>query len=223
MRFRLTYEGELKAGQKDPADNQWDRLAEHKQAIRRQFHRQLKYLWQTNRFLREAKILPASINNPNYRNTPNDNAVWGVSKHDKRPMVDVVADTYHQNGYRFVPLVRQELSLSCALSILVLRRDVPGSLLTAGDLDNRIKTLIDGLRLPKAGNELRGNETPGQDEDPFYCLLEDDNLITQFAVETDTLLDPPTGNTEIDRRQVRILITVDLKPYDVTMLNLSFA
>jgi hypothetical protein len=122
-----------------------------------------------------------------------------------------------------VPLVREEYSLLCSLNILFLRRDIPGSVVSAGDLDNRIKTLIDSLRRPQNKNELRGNEAPGDGEDPFYCLLEDDRLVSQLEVETDTLLDPPRGNTQADRRQVRLTITVDLKPYNVTLFNLSFS
>jgi hypothetical protein len=223
MRFRLTYEGELKSGQKDPADGQWDKLAEHKQAIRKIFHRQLKHLWGTNRFLREHRMHPASLNNPNWVKYPTDQAAWGNNETEYRPMFEVIANNYAENGYHFVPLVREDISLACTLNILFLRRDIPGSVFSAGDLDNRIKTLIDALRKPKGANELRGNENPGEGEDPFYCLLEDDKLVTQFSVETDTLLNPPTADKEQDRRQVKLVITVELKPLDVTMFNLSFA
>jgi hypothetical protein len=223
MRFRLTYDGELKSGQKDPADGQWDRLAEHKQRIRKIFHRQLKYLWQTNRFLREHRLHPAAFANPNWVKYPASQATWGNDESEYRPLFEVVANNYRENGYSFVPLVREESSLLCSLDILFLRRDTPGSAISAGDLDNRIKTLIDTLRRPLGANELRGHEIPAEGEVPFYCLLEDDKLVSKLTVETDTLLDPPTGDKEVDRRQVRLIITVDLKPYDVTMDNLSFA
>ncbi|MER8964510.1 hypothetical protein NKI25_02100 [Mesorhizobium sp. M0808] len=221
MRFRLTYEGELKAGQKDPDDNQWDRMAEHKQAIRKVFHRQLKHLWETNRFLREHEVFPTDYSTG--RSAPNDAARRSRSANERLSLLQAVAGQYHENGYRFVPLVRDTMSLLCSLDILFLRRDIPGSVLTAGDLDNRIKTLIDALRKPKGANELRGNETPAAGEDPFFCLLEDDKSVSQFAVESDALLDPPTGDKEADRRQVRIVITVEIRPYHVTMFNLSFA
>jgi hypothetical protein len=61
------------------------------------------------------------------------------------------------------------------------------------------------------------------DEDPFYCLLEDDKLVSHLEVKTETLLDAPTGDREVDLRRVRLVITVELKPYDVTLFNLSFA
>lgn len=220
MRFRLTYEGELKATQRDPLNNQPDRMAEHKQSIRRVFHRQLRHLWTTNKFLRDHKV-------GSYSNADKpigqalDMLMYGED--ERIPMVEAVANKYRENGYRFVPLVLKDLSLLCSLHVLFLRRDIPGSVVSAGDLDNRIKTLIDTLRRPKGANELRGNEQPGADEDPFFVLLEDDDLVSQLTVETDTLLDPPTGDREADRRQVRLVITVEIKPYDVTMFNLSYA
>ena len=220
MRFRLTYEGELRSSQKDPINGQNDKLAEHKHSIRKIFHKQLKHLWSSNKFLREHRMYPDA----NVVLTPaNQGAVWGGEDDSKIPMSEWVAGHYVENNYRFVPLVREENSLLCSLNILFLRRDIPGSVISAGDLDNRIKTLIDSLRRPRNGRELRGNENPEADENPFFCLLEDDKLVSQLSVETDTLLDPPGGNKDEDQRRVKLFITVDLKPYDVTMFNLSFA
>ena len=68
-----------------------------------------------------------------------------------------------------------KISLLCSLNILFLRRDIPGSALSAGDIDNRIKTVIDALRRPRHANELAYHATPAADEDPFFRLLEDDS------------------------------------------------
>jgi hypothetical protein len=223
MRFRLIYDGELKSRQKDPSDGKWDRMAGHTQSIRKVFHRQLKHLWQNNKFLREFAMHPAAFGNPNWARAPGEDAVWGIARDEKWLLSEVVAYNFRESGYRFVPLINEQFSLVCSLDILFLRRDIPGSVISAGDLDNRIKTLIDALRKPQGANELRGNETPGDGEDPFYCLLSDDKLVSQLRVETDTLLDPPTGDKEVDRRQVRLVITVEVKPYDITSFNLSFA
>ncbi|MGM4923380.1 hypothetical protein AB8A31_10780 [Tardiphaga sp. 804_B3_N1_9] len=221
MRFRLIYQGELKSRQSDPTTGQRDRLAGHKQDIRKEFHLQLKHLWSTNKFLRDHKIQVSNrVTSQPIAKTFDRLEIWDDQP---IPMVDHIANQYRENGYRFVPLVRKELSLLCSLNILFLRRDIPGSVLSAGDLDNRVKTLVDTLRRPKSANELQGNETPGADEDPFFVLLEDDDLVSQISVETDTLLIPPSGNADADRRQVCLVITVELKPYDVTMFNLSFS
>jgi hypothetical protein len=108
------------------------------------------------------------------------------------------------------------------LGDLFLRRDIPGSAIQAGDIDNRIKTLIDALRPPRSQNELVGEDaTPRSDEDPFICLLEDDRQVSHLSVETDTLLDPPTAD-EADQRKARIVITVELRPYYVSVFNMSF-
>lgn len=219
MRFRLTYEGELKASGRDPENGQRDRMAEHKQSIRKVFHRQLKQLWQSNKFLREHRVHPYSASF-----SPAEQAqqagTWGGGVDTRVPMVEDIASKYRENGYRFVPLVREDVSLFCSLNILFLRRDFSG-VISAGDLDNRIKTLIDALRKPHNANELRGNESPDVEEDPFFCLLEDDDLVTGLSVETDYLLDTPNGNDSAS--QVKLVITVELKPNDVTMFNLSFS
>jgi hypothetical protein len=223
MRFRLTYEGELKATQRDAADEQIkpDRLAEHKMMIRRNFHRQLRHLWDTNKFLREHKI------NPDVdlwsKITPGSGELWVTDKERLRPMREVIPLSYQYNGFKYPPLVRSKWSLLCSLEIIFLRRDIPGSIISAGDIDNRIKTLIDSLRIPKNRNELPTNVTPEADEHPFYVLLEDDNQVSGLAVETDTLLDPPRGPAAFDQREVKLIITVDIRPYDVNMFNLSFA
>jgi hypothetical protein len=223
MRFRLIYDGELRASQKDALDQQNDRLAQHKQAIRKVFHRQLKQLWATNKFLRERRE-DASKRTADHRPVGDGGAYWSGEDYEKVPLWEAVARKYEENGYRFVPLVTPDISLLCSLRILFLRVDIPGSVISAGDLDNRIKTLIDALRRPQGANELRGNETPADGENPFYCLLADDKLVSHLEVDTDTLLDPSTGaDAAADRRQVRLVITVELKPYDVTLFNLSFA
>ena len=115
-----------------------------------------------------------------------------------------------------------KISLLCSLNILFLRRDIPGSVLSAGDIDNPIKTVIDALRRPRHANELVGNETPAADEDPFFCLLEDDSQVSHLEVETDTLLDSPTDD-RLDHSRARLVVTVELRPYYPTLFNLSFS
>jgi hypothetical protein len=222
MRFRLTYDGELRASQRDALPQQYNRLAQHKQAIRKVFHRQLKRLWTTNKFLRGRRE-DASKKSADHRPVSDGGAYWTGEDHERVPLWEAVARKYEESGYRFVPLVTPHISLLCSLRILFLRRDIPGSVISAGDLDNRIKTLIDTLRRPQGANELRGNETPAEGENPFFCLLADDKLVSHLEVDTDTLLEPLTGDEEADLRQVRVVITVELKPYDVTLFNLSFA
>jgi len=111
----------------------------------------------------------------------------------------------------YIPLVRKSLALTCELDILFLRNDAPGSVITPSgvDLDNRIKTLFDGLRVPVASDvELAAPDDP----QPFRCLLEDDALISSFTVRTDRLLLAP-GESED-----RVLLIMEAK---VTALKLT--
>lgn len=125
------------------------------------------------------------------------------------------------NGHRFVPLVCEQFKLLCELDVLLLRRDKPGGIFQARDIDNRLKTLFDALRVPKLNNELADIELK-DDEDPLFVLLQDDCLITNVRVETDELLDPPPESGKNDSF-VRLMIEVRLHPFDVNMFNISFA
>jgi len=219
MRFRLTYSGPLRAKQKDALPDQTDPRAPHTHDIRRQFHGQLKRLWKTNRFLSETKRWS---NDPNDRDHMADGAArWAAPENEMLPLQEFVGSRFQRDGYKFVPLVMGQWNLNCELDILFLRRDIPGSVLDAGDIDNRIKNLIDALRIP-AKNELRGNEDPGEGEDPFFVLLEDDKHVTGFRVETDTLLDPIAVDDK-DQTQVKLVISVNIRPYTMTAFNLGFA
>jgi hypothetical protein len=226
MRFRLTYEGPLRSTQWEPRNGQREPLAPHKHNIRRIFHTQLKEQWRTNKFLREHRVDDEWTS---IRAVPG-NQVSGASAYSIRGNVrttkslsEALADDFRENNYRFVPLVCDRFDLLCSLDILMLRRDFPlNSRIHAGDLDNRVKTLMDALRRPRNGSELRDNENPGAGEDPFYCLLEDDDLVSGLAVQTDMLLAPLADGSN-DEGDVKLVISVEIKPEHVTMFNLSFA
>lgn len=214
MRFRLTYDGELRPTQGEPRDGQRNPLAAHKHRIRQHFHGQLRQLWATQPFLRDQIVHRES----DWYSDRTLKSGWEHKDSPKEPLAQVVADQYREHGYRFLPLVREQWSLHCSLSILFLRRDIPGSVIHAGDLDNRVKTVIDSLRRPRNANELIGNETPADGEDPFYVLMEDDNQVSQLTVETDTLLDPVISG-DADLAKAKLVVTVELRAYHVTMFN----
>ena len=66
-----------------------------------------------------------------------------------------------------------------------------------GDIDNRIKVLFDGLRMPKTDSELGRLRIDPEEEDPFFCLLEDDRLVTSVSVTTDRLIVPKRQDEDI--------------------------
>jgi len=130
-------------------------------------------------------------------------------KHISDGQVQAIAANYAIAGYGFVPLVRRKNFLSCRIEMMLLMRQPPYNAFLAGDLDNRVKTLIDGLRMPTQKSELGPSDVgPTPDENPFYCLLEDDCLIYEFQVRTDQLLAPK--RPEQAHRDVVALLEVQI-------------
>jgi hypothetical protein len=132
-----------------------------------------------------------------------------------------LAETHERGEFRFVPIVRSGLHLVCDLDILFLRRENPGALISGGgDLDNRLKTLFDALRVPQDDNEVRGLTPRDADEYLMVCLVEDDKLITGFRCITDRLLEPPIS--EAEQNHVRLIINVEVKATKLTAENMGY-
>jgi hypothetical protein len=83
-----------------------------------------------------------------------------------------------------------------------------------------MKTIFDALRLPSNRDELGGYVSPVEGEEPFFCLLEDDSLISHAAIETDTLLQPTGASWQAN--DARLVVTIRLSPYRVTFGNIVF-
>lgn len=119
-------------------------------------------------------------------------------------------------AFTFAPLVSEDLRLVAELAISLLIPYSPGSLISqGGDIDNRLKTLLDALRMPKVDAEIPKGQKPGEDESPFFCVLEDDALITRVSVDTDRLLQEKSEN------YVHLLVTVKTKIVEGTWFNIS--
>lgn len=146
-----------------------------KQSLRRAFHRQLAEFWKQN-----------PLND--YRH------LWDPAL----PLFKPESDIRQRRGpFEFVPLVNEYMYLVADLEIQLLRPEPPGSVKAqAGDLDNRMKTLLDALRMPRVADELPAGDSPGSDESPFFSLLEDDALINSFSVTTHRWLEPGISHKE---------------------------
>ncbi|MDQ3750996.1 MAG: hypothetical protein M3367_18550 [Acidobacteriota bacterium] len=213
MEFRLIYEGQLKgSGNKNP------RVSE-KHAIRKQIHKQLAELWKTHPTLISMSSHIRLPKDAPLRSVPINDAIGRGAQGDHgSTYVETMARQFDRCGFHFVPLVSKGLDFVCSLNILFLRRENPGDLLAqGGDIDNRIKTLFDALRIPSNCNEVVG--TPEPDENPFYCLLEDDCLVTELSVTTDRLLTPLKEGQH--KNEVVLIIQVKAKAVKVTFENLS--
>lgn len=201
MEFRLVYHGDLFAENEGRNQNsQWrENRAKHKHKIRKEFHRQLRELWSIHPGLKSY------------------GAVRHYSTGDKSQL-EIIASNFEENGFRFVPLATRQNCLLCKVEILMLRPGTPGSVIVnPGDLDNRLKTLFDALKKLNGKDEL-GGYSPDDGETPFFCLLEDDGIITHAAVETDTLLNPTTKNIS----EVLAIISVTVRPYGGPMASMVF-
>lgn len=210
MRLRLVYSGPLAATQ---GSSEPPRRAALKHDIRRCFHAQLRWHWRTNAFLSQAEAHPRDYDLP----------PEVAGEKGRMALVDAIALRHQQWGYNFVPLVRRGWKVMCELNILLLRHDPPGALVSAGDVDNRVKTLIDALTVPQQQNQMVGNEVPRDDETPFFCLLEDDVLVSRLDVETDRLLVPPKGSRPEHQQEVQAVVTATVRPYVATVFNLGFS
>ena len=198
MEFRLIYKGPL------PAASASDTRNQHKHRIRRELNKQLRVLWKENRYLKELEQIYS-----------------GDPTFSQRTPADVKADQYERCGKRFLPLINERSGLACALDILFLRRDNPGGMIiSGGDLDNRLKVLFDALRIPNDCSELDPSWTPADDENPLYCLMEDDKLITKLTVITDHLI-LPLGEDD-HRHDVFLVIHVTLKITDFDRARWEF-
>lgn len=208
LEFRLVYQGLLQGS------DEKNTRSEHKHAIRRYFHKQLVRLWEVKQPLKGRAEF-------HYRHS---DAQTGVTV-DKTG-IDLVTDRFSLGGQKFIPIVQKEWSLSCSLDILLLRRD-HFPLINSGDLDNRVKTLLDALRIPTVGEYCQG------DENPLYCLLENDNLVSELKVTADLLMCPPEqivhspnvniyGEQTVKDIHALALIHVMIKPTHVAAGNLDF-
>ena len=185
MEFRLFYRGPLRSNG-GPAE---------KQAIRRQFHPQLKKLWS------QAPLAGCEV----YLEENSEHAHL----------------VYLLSNFKFACLVSERHKTYAELDILFLRPEPAGQIIkSGGDIDNRLKTLFDGLRRPIDANEIRNGEVPQPDGIPFHCLLSDDALITKVSITTDQLLDPSSDRSQSD--DIVLVIHVRIKSRETTWDSMGF-
>jgi hypothetical protein len=165
----------------------------HKWEIRRALHPQLQRLWHEHPLHEAADMLLAHP-----------------------PVPGKVSVIVEKGGLLFAPLVTQRLNLYVELSVLLFRQQPRGTLITdGGDIDNRLKTLLDGLRVPRGSMEGRTELPADPDPRPFFCLLEDDSLVTKVSVESEQLLRPARPD------EVVAVIAVHVKKTRLSFDNMS--
>jgi hypothetical protein len=207
MKFTLTYDGELKAS--GNASNKRDLIW----GIRQQIGDQLLDLWRVHPALRSvaihwyiAKDKIFGWFEKHHSNFSSDSSGPPPEPTDREDCIDLCG-SISVNGFDFQPLVRDAIGLNCAIDILFLRKEAKGRVYQGGDLDNRIKTLLDALRVPTSQELNRIQYDAIYPTQKMYCLLEDDALVTGLGVKTGQLLNRP-GTSE---SEVRLIIDVDVR------------
>jgi hypothetical protein len=119
-------------------------------------------------------------------------------------------------GIKFLPLIRESLALACSLRILFMRKEPAGRIPQGGDLYNRIRELIDALKVPKGEADKVGSVYPKPIE-PIQCLLEDDASITRLSVESTRLANAPG----MEDNSVRMVVEVDARISGARYFNYS--
>ncbi|MDR2769973.1 MAG: hypothetical protein LBB08_00815 [Rickettsiales bacterium] len=168
--------------------------SQHIADIRMQFHPQLKKLIQHSPWDNlQRHLLPNPTKSP--------------------------AASKHVGSIDWNPIITPALKLLAELDIQFLHPEVVG--LARSDIDNRVKTLIDGLRAPQNSHEV-GENTP-KDIGPIYTLLDDDHLITRLSVNTSHLLSSDLfagGNASQDT--VFVMLDVNVRVAEGNLQNLPF-
>lgn len=204
MKFTLIYDGPLPAGR--------SRRAKFASKIRNELHTQLCDLWDTHVLMRQLRHETRAYKNstiggvevprrppslPDYREKPPPLRDYEVDLCPPIPVEGIGA---------FLPIVRNSLYLACALDILFLRHEDPGTLFEqGGDIDNRLKCFFDGLTIPNR-EQAGSGESPCAN--PLYCLMEDDKHISDFSVRSGRLLGRNKKNADDVRIQVGVTIKV---------------
>ena len=102
------------------------------------------------------------------------------------------------------------------MKILFLRKEPPGKVYQGGDIDGRIKTLLDALAMPQHKENVL--EFSSTSREPIFCLLEDDTLVSGLQVESERLL----TDQNLTKDYVRLIIEVEVRVRQATIYNHSF-
>lgn len=214
VEFSLTYQGPL------PACNSArdDAKSEYKQKIRLEFAEQLASHWNREEVLKGWKRIGFDV----------------VPLVDRKPVTTALLRNTSPHflvemcGYRWLPIVTRSNGLICELDIRLKRRSDPGEIFVSGDdggdLDNRLKILLDALRMPLSAKECPGNMCgPGARDGRWVeliTLLEDDSLISKVTIEARRLNTAPKADQGHDWAEIDIQAV--LKTLHPTQINRAY-
>lgn len=212
MKFTLTFEGSLPpSANKSKAEGVW-RIREH-------FHPQFLDLWDSHPALKTVmaqRLFPEAggtllLTGGHHSSAKRTKAFASGSSTRK---MDLCAP-FEKHGVNFVPLIRETFALHCGLKVIFLRKEPPGRVYQGGDLDGRLKTLVDALAMPQHKEQVFKSETT---PNPIYCLLEDDSMVSGLDVQSERLL----TDQNHPKDYARLIIEVDVRVREARAYNLPF-
>jgi hypothetical protein len=204
MRLTLRYKDELAASSRSNS-----RVPE-KHHIRQQLHAQLAVFWSQHAVLKTFDVKDLQV------------ATRSGGKFEvERPIVGLRNFwwRYPLCGINFVPIVTEVQEAHCHIDIRIYRRvDAGGFLFEGGDLDNRLKTFFDALRVPHTKDQLPTDlgcpdtDDTAKDWPPLFCLLDDDRGITKLSIESLKMLTPTPATCGHPENYVELEIDVKIVP-----------
>jgi hypothetical protein len=205
MKFTLTYDGELRSNGKPK--KKWE--------MRQQISPQLQELWRVDPVLNQVlrrRLIPRH----GYMQIDTHHTLESyLAPHTSGGTDNMdLCEPIGRGAWKFIPLIRNSLSLRGGLRVTFLRKEAPGRVYQGGDMDNRLKTLFDALSVPNL-DQVVGE--PASDP-TVYCLFEDDSLIAGLSVETGRLLTRPDSS----EHEVRLIIEVDVRVVQARVYNQLF-
>lgn len=121
-------------------------------------------------------------------------------------------------GKRYWFLISEHLATVVDLNVTILVPHEVGKIIhNGGDIDNRIKTLFDALRVPSVESEIPSSDSFDYKTTGMYCLLQDDKLINRISVQSYRDYAPH------DEGSVRCLIEISTRITRATWVNIGFA
>lgn len=110
----------------------------------------------------------------------------------------------------FVPFYGRDVGVGVELDITLLTgMPIRKPVISAGDLDNRVKRIIDALRIPNGQGEMYGKLLPGG---RHYCLIEDDNAVLSLGARLGPYLgsdDPAVSFAIVRVRPMAMRVTLN--------------
>ena len=186
MDLTLKYSGELRSAGSASR-------VRHKHDIREYFHHQLAVHWSRHSVLGQY--------NPSTFQRPRRDGRWFNVDRPVNEERGGLFWRHHVKRYNVVPLVNQIHMCNCHLAIRMhCPRDEGSILLKGGDIDNRLKVILDALSMPQDESQIpsREEDEPPESSSILFCLLEGDELVTKLSVTRIPLLDDRGGSNHVE-------------------------